>query len=103
VTITLTGPRADSSNDMGNDPADNVDLGSKGIAIATGGFIEIWGAYNKAPYSLLSQTANINATSIYVNGTTSWAVGDKLVVVETDYPAVQGTYTGDVKKKKAIK
>ena len=92
----MQGPRDDTGNDMGDDPFDSVSLGSKGIAIATGGFIEIWGDYNKVPFSNNIGNANINATSIFVNGTTSWAAGDKIVVIETDYPIEQWTYTENV-------
>ena len=94
ITITLNGPRNDISNDMGNDPADGVALGSKGIGICTGGFLEIWGDYiNKIPFAQLKGTTNVNDTTIYVTSNTNWNVGDKIVVTETDYPAVPYTYT----------
>eukprot|EP01091_Cochliopodium_minus_P013326 TRINITY_DN426_c0_g1_i1.p1 TRINITY_DN426_c0_g1~~TRINITY_DN426_c0_g1_i1.p1 ORF type:complete len:1254 (-),score=327.70 TRINITY_DN426_c0_g1_i1:86-3814(-) len=93
ITVTLNGARDDVSNDMGNDPFDGVALGSKGIAIATGGFIEIWGEYKKTPFTNIKQYVNKGDTTIYVAAGTSWAVGDTIVLVETDYPAVPYTYT----------
>jgi hypothetical protein len=86
ATITLTGARTTTS-EMGSDPVDSIPYGTKGIAIANGGTFELHGALSTPSWTRLSATAQIGASTITLQDSVNWQVGDKIVIATTDYPA----------------
>jgi cell migration-inducing and hyaluronan-binding protein len=85
VNITLTGSRTTTS-EIGDDPVDKIPYGTKGIAIANGGTIELHGALSKPSWTRLAATAQIGDTTITLEDSVSWKVGDRIVIATTDFP-----------------
>lgn len=78
-------------NQMGTDGPSS--LGSKGMAIASGATLEIFGKYDGAPFTNLKASVNPNDNTIYVADEVFWNVGDEIVLVNTDFELIFRTYT----------
>ena len=72
---------------MGTDPVDAIPYGTKGIAIANGGTLELHGALATPSWTRLSATAQIGATTLTLDDSVQWKVGDKIVIATTDFSA----------------
>jgi len=104
VVITFHGTRPPTeSSPIGSDPADGTDLGGKGLAVATGGSIQMHGALASKSWTRLASTAYPGATSITLEDAPGifkfliysshffffllqgWSVGDRIVIANTDF------------------
>lgn len=113
AVITLTGARTTNS-EMGSDPLDGIPFGTKGIAIANGGTLELHvnslsflnshfkGALANTSWTNLAATANIGATTLTLAAAVNWKVGDKIVIASTDFTAYS-TVVPDQNEYRAIK
>ncbi len=92
ITFTFYGTRHTGS-DMGVDPADDMVLGSKGLAALTNSHIEIHGQVNskRLTWTRLSSTAQKGTDKITLEDSVAgmWQVGDTLLVTNTDYHPMQ--------------
>ena len=92
--ITLTGPRTEVS-EMGYDPVDGINFGTKGIGISNGATLELHGAIATPSWTRLAATANSGDTTITLQESVSWKVGDQVVIATTDFP---GYLEGELEK-----
>lgn len=84
VTVTLVGQ-----------PQPNVDpdgVGTKVIGVLEGGLLEIHGK-PRSVWTVLGQTANINATQITLATDVDWEVGDTIILATTDFEKFDATAT----------
>ena len=72
---------------MGTDPLDSIAYGTKGIAIANGATLELHGALSTPSWTRLSATVPIGSTTITLEESVNWKVGDRIVIATTDFPA----------------
>jgi cell migration-inducing and hyaluronan-binding protein len=78
IAFTFHGAR--SSDSMGTDPVDNTDLGVKGLAVATGGSLQMYGSVGSSPsWSFLTATAAAGSKTL-VLGMTSCPLRSHFVV-----------------------
>ncbi|KAG2383124.1 hypothetical protein C9374_004461 [Naegleria lovaniensis] len=84
IVVTFYGART-TSNVIGSDPADNTETGYKGMVFMTGSSVKIHGRVYTPTWTVLQSTAQKGTTTITVNQSTQWKVGDKLVIANTDF------------------
>ncbi|PRP77174.1 hypothetical protein PROFUN_14515 [Planoprotostelium fungivorum] len=87
VTITLNGLRG-STNEMGSDPVDGATFGTKGLIVATGGSVQMFGSINGPTWTRLSSTARNGTKTLQLEDSINWSVGDKVVIASTDFSEV---------------
>jgi hypothetical protein len=75
LTITLEGS---------NQSEDNMGMGTKFLGAMAGGEIELHGE-NRLGWTRLAATARRGATTITLKSAPPWRVGDRIVIVSTDY------------------
>jgi hypothetical protein len=91
IVITFFGARNTTNNDLGTNPSDGAVLGSKGLAVVTGGYLEIWGAsLNGLTWTRLAQPAYAGNATITLEKSVlgSWKVGDNIALASTDFGPV---------------
>ncbi|PRP76128.1 hypothetical protein PROFUN_15418, partial [Planoprotostelium fungivorum] len=96
VTITLFGRRANAGSDtLGADPTSgaffgNVAFGSKGIAVAQNGSLQMNGYVNPLGplWCRLSKTAMQGDTTLTLDTPVYWNTGDSIVISSTDFSEV---------------
>jgi len=92
VTITLYGRRG-APNTLGTDPYVNstygtVGFGQKGIAVATGGSIQMNGYTSGPLWTTLSSTVQSGGKVITLKDPVNWVAKDTIVIASTDYSEV---------------
>jgi len=87
VTIILHGSRT-VNNDIGTDAADGTGFGTKGVVVATGGSIQMFGQINGPTWTRLSAIARNGTKTIQVEDAINWKIGDKIVIASTDFSEV---------------
>jgi cell migration-inducing and hyaluronan-binding protein len=97
IVTTFFGPRDTTANDLGTTPSDGIKLGTKGLAVVTGAYAEIWGnSMNGITWTRLAQPAVAGATSITLEQSVldAWNIGDVIALASTDFgPVVDYTVT----------
>jgi cell surface hyaluronidase len=79
ATITLTGA---------NTGTDNMGMGEKFLGVMMGGQLDLHGGAVKS-WTRLSSTAAKDATTIVVENSSGWNVGDGVAIASTDYDTAQ--------------
>eukprot|EP01080_Neovahlkampfia_damariscottae_P008139 gene8139-12600_t len=84
VVITFNGPM-EPNNTLGYDPIHKDNLGSKGLAVCTGGVIDVQAKTSNVDWTFLSKTALKDSNTIQVEASVDWKAGDKIVIAGTDF------------------
>jgi len=89
IRVTFYGPETNGS-DIGQDPFDNQNGGSKGIAFMTNSTVQIVGRVrgDGLAWTQLASTAFNGSKNILLMDRVSWTVGDSIVVASTDFGEV---------------
>ena len=85
--ITLVGDRTTVS-EMGTDPYDGTNLGTKGIAVATGGLLALWGRQFPVSWTKLAKTVYPGSKVLALESSTTWLNGSKIVLATSDFSDV---------------
>jgi cell surface hyaluronidase len=80
ATITLVG------QDTGGDV---MGMGEKVLGVMNGGSLELYGAARGKAWTRLNETATVGATTLNLETSVGWKVGDKLALASTDYDPKQ--------------
>jgi len=84
LSVTFYGVQTNVSL-LGTDPSDSKNLGEKGLAVTSGGFIQIYGTVRLPTWTRLASTATAGSSTIQVEGTVTWQANDEIVIASTDY------------------
>ena len=89
IVMTFYGDRVNSSvNDMGSDPFDGSNLGSKGIAFLSGSIVQIFGKIDGPSWTEIVKNATKGSNQLVLRDSVDWRVGDSIVIASTDYGEV---------------
>ncbi|EFC45237.1 hypothetical protein NAEGRDRAFT_66848 [Naegleria gruberi] len=89
IVMTFYGDRVNSSvNDMGSDPFDGSNLGSKGIAFLSGSIVQIFGKIDGPSWTEIVKNATKGSNQLVLRDSVAWKVGDSIVIASTDYGEV---------------
>ncbi len=72
-----------SVSDIGVE-TDGVGFGSKGLGVANGGNLQLYGA-ETITWTTLAQTAAVGSATITLSAAVDWRVGDRIIIASTDY------------------
>ena len=64
-------------------------------SVATGGKLEMFGEFNSSPFTHLQKSIVANQTVLLVRANTNWKVNQQILISETDFPSMPGTYYDD--------
>lgn len=88
IIVTFTGSATSPNNTLGIDPVGGDNLGSKGLAVVSGGMIEIQAKILGPSFTFLTQNAVAGTSQIVVEDSVNWNVGDSIVIANTDFSYV---------------
>ncbi|PRP81432.1 hypothetical protein PROFUN_10962 [Planoprotostelium fungivorum] len=85
VTITLYGKET-YDNPMGRDPLNgDTAFGDKGLWMASGGTLQLYGWKSGPSWTTLSATARAGDSSVRLTDAVSWKIGDTIMIASTDF------------------